>query len=405
MLNEESLAAVTAAGWGERFIQPIYDTYGFAQLPQTLRYLLTDDNRKGVPFGRGDALYQKYDTVILFFVDALGWRFFEQYAGEHPFLRRMATDGLVTKLTSQFPSTTAAHVTAIHSGLPVGQSGVYEWFFYEPLLDAMIAPLLFSFAGDHERGTLARTGVSPTSLFPTHTLYHQLANAGVRSYVFQDRNYVFSPYTATVTDGATVVPYTTLSEALVTLEQLRGQQKERTYYFLYFDKIDSICHLYGPESLHVAAEIHTFLDTLERMLHPNLVRHGGHTLFLMTADHGQTRMDPKTTVYLDRSMPDVRRWLKTNREGRPLVPAGAQRDMFLHVEDRYLDEAEATLRAHLAGKAEVHRVHTLIERGFFGPPPLSALFLARVGNLVILPYTGESVWWHEQGRFEQYFYG
>jgi hypothetical protein len=31
--------------------------------------------------------------------------------------------------------------------------------------------------------------------------------------------------------------------------------------------------------------------------------------------------------------------------------------------------------------------------------------MARVGNLVILPYRGEAVWWYEKDRFEQKFRG
>jgi hypothetical protein len=31
--------------------------------------------------------------------------------------------------------------------------------------------------------------------------------------------------------------------------------------------------------------------------------------------------------------------------------------------------------------------------------------MSRVGNLVILPYDGETVWWYDPGRFEQKFYG
>jgi hypothetical protein len=31
--------------------------------------------------------------------------------------------------------------------------------------------------------------------------------------------------------------------------------------------------------------------------------------------------------------------------------------------------------------------------------------MGRVGNLVILPYAHETVWWYQKGRFEQNFYG
>lgn len=401
MISGESVAAVEGARFNQHFIRPLYDTYGFAQLPQTIRHLLTDDVRAGVPFGPGAGLDGKYDTVILFFIDAFGWRFFEQYADTHPFLRRVVDEGLVCKLTSQFPSTTAAHVTTIHTGLPVGQSGVYEWFFYEPSLDALIAPLLYSYAGDHERDTLLRAGVQPATLFPTQTVYQDLNNHGVQSWVFQDYRYALSPYTTTVTGGATIVPYRTLSEAIVNLDQCLERQQERAYYFLYYDSIDAICHLYGPESPQIAAELETLLNTMEHLLHRNLQRQRGKTLFLMTADHGQVAIDPATTVYLNKSVPELTPLLKTDRRGRPLVPAGSSRDMFLHIVEGRLDEACALLAARLAGKAEVYRVDALIEQGFFGSTPPSAALMSRIGDLVILPYAHESVWWYEQGRFEQ----
>jgi hypothetical protein len=36
---------------------------------------------------------------------------------------------------------------------------------------------------------------------------------------------------------------------------------------------------------------------------------------------------------------------------------------------------------------------------------ISTRFLARAGNLVILPYRGESVWWFEKDKYEQRFRG
>jgi hypothetical protein len=96
--------------------------------------------------------------------------------------------------------------------------------------------------------------------------------------------------------------------------------------------------------------------------------------------------------------------LKTNRNGALLVPAGSARDMFLYIKDDLLEEAQSFLTTRLEGKADVVKVESLIEEGYFGPE-ISSRFRERVGNLVILPYAHESVWWYEKGKHEQLFYG
>ena len=98
---------------------------------------------------------------MLILLDGFGWRFFEKVVEAYPALRRFAAADGVAKLTAQFPSTTAAHITCLHTGLEVGQSGVYEWQYYEPQLDAIITPLLFSYAGTKERDQLKATGIDP----------------------------------------------------------------------------------------------------------------------------------------------------------------------------------------------------------------------------------------------------
>ena len=169
------------------FVKPRYDTGGFAGILTRIRKHCTS----------GD-----YDAVLLFLIDGFGWRFFEKFQ-EMPFLRRLTASGKVEKLTSQFPSTTSAHVTTMHTGQPVGKSGVYEWFYYEPQVDRIIAPLLFSYAGDNERDTL-KDVIKGKKLYPNQTLYQELANQGVESHIFGVRDYTPSTYTNVVTKGARV---------------------------------------------------------------------------------------------------------------------------------------------------------------------------------------------------------
>ena len=126
----------------------------------------------------------------------------------------------------------------------------------------------------------------------------------------------------------------------------------------------------------------------------------------MTADHGQSEVDPQTTVYLN-THPNFKgfgRFIKTNRKGKLIVPAGSARDMFLYINDDMLDEAQSVLAKQLAGRADVVKTEALVADGYFGPG-VSSRFRERVGNLIVLPYRYESVWWYEKDRFEMPYYG
>jgi hypothetical protein len=403
MLNPESVAAVEAARFGERFVRPLYDTYGFARIPATIERLLTGAGGLPLPAAALAGLAPRHDTVILLLVDGLGWRFFAPRAERYPALRRFLDRGVVSRLTTMFPSTTAAHVTTIHTGLDPAASGVYEWFFYEPGLDRIIAPLLYSFAGDHARDTLLAARPDPGALFPQDTLYRRLAAHGVRSTVFQHSSYARSPYTRVVCAGAEVIGFRTVAEALAMLAGRLAARQGPAYYQLYVDTVDTVAHIHGPDSPEVDAEIDAVLTAVDRILHPALAALGRPALLLLTADHGQIAIEPERAHLVDRLVPELLAATPAGADGRPLLPGGSSRDLFLYVRPDQLDAAHASLARALAGRAEVHRCADLAAAGMFGPAP-SPTFLARLGDLVVLPYPGETVWWDDR-RFPVRFRG
>jgi predicted AlkP superfamily pyrophosphatase or phosphodiesterase len=388
-------------------IRPRYHEACFADLPETIQYWLTGEGRPALSPGILDGLPRRYDTIICFLVDAFGWCFVDEYLERYRFLQALGHDGRLSKITSQFPSTTAAHVTCIHTGLPVAQSGVYEWQYYEPLVDDVILPLLFSFAGTTRQDTLRSTGIDPETLYPNRTLYQDLERRGVASRIFMPKEVARSTYSTAVLAGADVKPFRTWSRALESLGLLLSRQTSPTYYFLYFGKIDSVCHLHGPNSRQLDAEIDAFLRTMERLLLRKPGRGRDKTLILLTADHGQIAVDPRKTIYLnvEARFTGLQRFLCTNRAGSLLVPGGSPRDVFLSIKDECLEDAQAFLARMLEGKADVYLTRMLIEQGLFGQTPPSTAFLSRVGNLVILPHPGETVWWYEKDRFEMKFRG
>lgn len=407
MLNATSLNAVNGSRFSQRFIKPLYQSYCFANLPATIAYLLTGQGQSGLPLDVLGELPTRYNKVVLFFVDAFGWRFFSQYADKYSLLKTFLQQGAVSKLTSQFPSTTPAHVTCINTGLNIAQSGVYEWNYYEPLVDTVITPLRFAYGGDSQLDTLKTCGISPEAFYPTHTFHQTLQSLGVQSHVFQSASYAHSVYSNIIFRGVTSLnPFKTLDQALEQLI-LRVLTKEESpaYYLLYYDKIDTACHLGGPNSQRLAEVIDHFFLAVEQLFYQKLRRLTGDTLLIFIADHGQIEVSPTTTFYLNLEIPEITRYLQTNRLGQPIVPAGSARDMFLHIKDELLDEAIALLQQRLGSRAEVYRTQELISQNLFGSPTPSSTFLGRVGNVVILPAPQETVWWFEDGRFAMHFSG
>jgi hypothetical protein len=388
------------------FIKPRYDGHCFANLPATLHYWLTGQGQPALAPEHIGRFAKQYDTVIFMFIDAFGWRFFEPYRDQFPFLQQFSQ---ASKITAQFPSTTTAHVTCIHTGQAVGQSGLYEWHMYDPTVDDMITPFMFSFSGDKLAETLKPLHFQPADLYPPPTTFYQtLAQCGIHSTVLQHKALSRSTYSQYVLRGVSeIITHKTLPEAMVNLRLALAKQSRPSYYFFYYAMLDTICHDYGPESPQLAAEIENFLMTMAQIFYQPLHGKMKNSLLVLTADHGQVAIDPKTTLYLnlDPRFVGLEDFIQSNRQGRKLVPAGSPRDMFFHIQADKLAEAQAFLAPRLAGRAEVCLVADLIEQGYFGLQPISSVFLQRVGNLVILPYEHESVWWYEAERFEQLFYG
>ena len=407
MLNHASINAVNGSTFSQRFIKPRYDSYCFSNIPATIAWLLTGQGQSALPLDVFGDLPTRYDAVIFLFVDAFGWRFFERYAEHYPIIKTMATEGVVSKLTSQFPSTTAAHVTSIHSGLNVGQSGVYEWYYYEPLVDDIISPLRFAYGRDKTTNdTLQRSGVPPAAFFPQQTVYQLLQAQGVSPHVFQPQQTAHSTYSEIVCRGATIHGYASLPEALASLGTLvTAQETGPAYYFLYFDRIDSMGHVAGPTSQRFDDAVKDFFTGLDELFYQQVRGKAGKTLLMLSADHGQVDVNPQTTFYLNQQIPELARSFKTNAQGAPLVPAGSARDMFLYIQEDQIAACVATLQQRLEGKAEVYPVQELLARGFFGSQAPTPELLGRLGNVVILPYNYESVWWLEAGVYDMSFLG
>ncbi len=397
MLNSASLAAVAASQFGPRFRRPLPESYSFAGLPNLLRYVLTSEGSLGLPDDVLAGLPRQYDRVALLFLDAFGWAQVERFRDRSPLLQRFEAEGVVSKLSSQFPSTTTAHITTLTFGMPVGQHGLYEWFLYEPALDRMIIPLWYCYAEEAPPATLP---LDPRLIAPGPTVYQQWAEIGVRSAVAQKRELMGSGAGRfTLAHVAHPLPFSTLADGLDQLASVIEADGGPLYSYLYHADIDKASHDFGPDSPEAAAQVELALAQIEERLVRRLAHSGhGRTLLLIVADHGQITVDPDRTLYVNELIPALERLIRRGAEGRALAPAGSSRDLFLHLQPGEIEEAAGLLKAHpaLEGRAEVWTTHELAEAGLFGET--SEAFWRRVGDLCVLPYEGQMIWWRDRAN-------
>jgi hypothetical protein len=334
-----------------------------------------------------ERLLERHDRVALVLLDAFGLPFLERHA-DHPLVRRLE----VAPLPSQFPSTTTAHVTTLHFGLPVREHGLYEWNLYEPSLGRVIVPLTLSFAGDETPGTLLAAGFDPASLAPGPSVYRGLAERGVRSAAFGPARIEGSPFGTLALDGAAAHGFADLEAGARELAVALADPDGPRYAHLYWDDIDTVGHLHGPSSAAFEQASVRALDALhDAFFGPGAPRFGDAVLVL-TADHGQVDVSPERVDYVDELWPQLADRLL------PLRPAGSARDLFLHVRDDHAEEVVAGLSEVLGERAEVRLAADLF-------PGAGPRLTERLADVCVLPAEGRMAWLRSAAGVEQRFRG
>jgi predicted AlkP superfamily pyrophosphatase or phosphodiesterase len=276
MINQRSLQVVGQAQLPNGFLKPQYESYCFSQIPNTVLNLLGCGLAGEMGLPKDCIQNTPTERVVLLLIDGFGWKFFEKYKDKYPFLKRMSEECVVSKLTSQFPSTTAAHITTLCSNQPVGQHGIYEWFIYEPSLERIVAPLLYSYAGDKKVGSLDGT-LNAQEFFPESLFYKQLQKHKINTTIFQQDVIADSIYSKTMFCGADRIACRDWKEAI---KQLKDHLHKPGFFYLYFGDFDSESHHHGVTSSEVERALDRCFRELETIVFPSS------TTFIMTADHG-----------------------------------------------------------------------------------------------------------------------
>jgi predicted AlkP superfamily pyrophosphatase or phosphodiesterase len=403
MINEGPLARFAPLGGG--LLKPIYADYSFANIANTVEHLLTGEPRTPLlPADCFGGSYPRPRKVVTFFIDAFGWAFWKAHQQRFRTTSRVVSEGVLTPISALFPSTTAASVSTLNLGVPPSAHALYEWNIYIPAYGETIQSLAFSPLGRrYGRDACVERGYDPGKMLEVHETVHQrLGRHSVKSVQFSGSGYAGSAYNTVASAGAEVIVHGTMAEALVQLKTMLEQSQDKAWLGFYWASLDTIAHIYGPGTPFHAAEIASFWSTFDAVFRDV---QSEETLYLFFADHGQVRVDMRNTIYINKRFPEVADCLAISPTGNVIYPNGSPRDMFLHVRPERRDDVFSTLQRGLDGMALVMTVDTALEQGLFGAGPISPELRRRLGDILVLPYADQFIWWQEHGVMGNAFNG
>jgi hypothetical protein len=373
-------------------VKPDYSGYCLSNIPATILSIFgIRDSRPLLPKDAlGNVETSGVENVILLLCDGLGYREWKRQ-GAKGFIGALSKRGSVRPITTVFPSTTAAALTTVSTGLTPQEHGLPEWYVYMQELGEVIVTLPFARVGDKGRDTLDGV-INPRVLFDGQTIFQRLRRAGVSCTSLTNRALANTSYSTVSRRGSNVAPYSTASDLTVSLRRLIERSRGPNLFYAYWSFVDTIEHIYGPntDESQVEASLisHAFQEGFLSKLNREAARK---TLILVTADHGQIRVAPEKTLYMNR-WGRLTRALQRSPTGSMIPPWGSARDAYLQVEEDKLDVTMRYLEKKLEGVASILKTEDAVKQGIFGINRPTRKFRRRIGNLMILPHGTRTIW-------------
>ncbi len=292
------------------------------------------------------------ERYCVLLVDGLGWRQLNAHPSLAPFLTSMRG----RPITAGVPTTTAASLTSLGTGLPPGRHGVVGYTTRLPgTKDAVFNALKWD------------KSVDPDSYQPHPTLFERAARAGVAVTVLGEREFKDSGLTRAGLRSAGFRVADTPG-VRVALAQQACEAAAPSLVYVYDGDLDYTGHQAGWRSDAWRYQL-AFLDGFVEQLHAALP---DGTVLLVTADHGMVDVAADKRVDVD-DVPDM-------YAGVDLV-AGEPRFRHLYTADGAAGDVRAAWDETLGDRAVALSREDAVAAGWFGA--VESRVLDRIGDVVV----------------------
>ena len=299
--------------------------------------------------------------VAVLLIDGMGAELLRGRTDVAPFLAGLPD----RSMTAGFPSTTAASLGSLGTGLPPGEHGIVGYLLAIPDHQRLLNPLKWRLMGEGPRVDLLKELV-PEQFQPTATAFERAAAAGVTVTQVAPMYQAGSGLTRAALRGGDFRPNFSVGDLVdgIVTALTAG---DRTLVYAYHGDLDMTGHVRGPDSESWSLELGQ-IDLAVRTLAERLPRDAA---LIVTADHGMVAV--REPVDFDRT-PQLRAGVRSL--------GGEPRARHVYAERGSADDVVAAWRETLGDDFTVSGRADAIAAGWFGPVVAPAVF-DRIGDAVV----------------------
>lgn len=361
----------------EGLIAPLYDGFSLPNLSNSLMRFM------GIkPAGRGlrDNVFTGFknvDKVVLLIMDAMGLNVFtgsSKRLGDFLdkfFLRK----GICFRaLTSVFPSTTSTALTCLNTGLTPQEHGIVAYTLFLKELGSMVNMISLSPVNDERRNRIFDLGMTAEKILNERVLTKKLEDGGMRSKTIIRYGIRNSGLSTILYKGSEVVPALTTVDFATNLARL-VEDRNVDLVIAYWDSFDGQSHYYGPFSEEAELELLNVFALLRQSLENVDSEMARKTLFVMTSDHGQSKVSDRRSIKLNSLS-----WL---RDSLLLPPAGESRAAYLYLKDD-IKGFEGTFYRKIGKGIALFKSREILRKGILGSGDVKPCVPDRIGDYTAL---------------------
>jgi len=301
-------------------------------------------------------------NIVLLILDGFGMDLLKRHAKNSVFSKCLRGE-----MTPVFPSTTSAAMSTFYFGVPSQQHGLTAWYMHLKEFGGVVAILPFVTRTGWQ--SLEDIGIDAKKYLNQKSVFEKIKTSG---YFINPKKIVNSAFSKAVKGKAKATGYSSLGGMFRSIKKAVRTNNKKKFIFAYWDGIDHLSHLFGPQNKKVKSHIKEIEKEFVKFLRSI---EGTDTTVIVTADHGQIQC--KKTIFLN-DYPEIKECLAVPMCGEP-------RAAFMYVRPSKVKQFLREYNKHLKKYCTIAKSEDLIKKNYFGLGKAHKHLFDRIGDFILFP--------------------